>query len=110
MRPANTARMMASLKGLQHLMHHIQAKGSEMSSPSTDSTLVTLKQSDIDGWANAIESAVEVFKQIIASGTLQPAAESAMNQAVQDLQTALNGVPQTPPVADSAEAPRHPGK
>jgi hypothetical protein len=82
-------------------MYTIQIKGSEMSSPSTGSTLVTIKQTDIDGWANAIESAVAAIGSIIAAGNLQPASEEQMTQAMQDLQTALNSVPQTPPTPGS---------
>jgi hypothetical protein len=63
---------------------------------SQPTDLVSISQSVLDGIANAIESAVSALKTQLASGTLPPAAVTALNTAVTDLE-ALE-VPSTPPV------------
>lgn len=62
-----------------------------MSSP-----LVSIAQADIDGWAGAVQTAVTAIQSIVASGTLQPAQEQTMNDAIAALQSALP-TPTPPP-------------
>lgn len=67
-----------------------------MSNPPEPTDLVSISQSVLDGFANAIESAVAALKPLIGTGTLQAADESKVSQAITDLE-ALE-VPSTPPV------------
>lgn len=89
--------MISAVNDLQSLVN--RTKGYEMTTPPTD--LVEISQSVIDGWANAIESAVAGLKAILDRGNIPAAEVAAMTQAVTDLESVGTVVPTTPPVTGS---------
>jgi hypothetical protein len=96
-----------ALKSLQQLSGNpTLPKGKrKMSSPTPDpADEVTISQSVIDGWANAIESAVAGLRAIIERGNIPQAEVAAMTQAITDLESVGTVVPDTPPV-DPVPAP-----
>jgi hypothetical protein len=81
----------------------IELKGTiEMSTPTPEAAgptdLVEISQSVIDGWANAIESAVAGMRAIVERGNIPQAELAAMTQAITDLESVGQVVPDTPPV------------